>query len=163
MHFIVTGFEFVNNAEKGIKKALKKFGCTSAILSGIEMTKQKCITRKKYEEEYKTDEESETRMDLSVGEDLETFVERIKNEQINIDTIPEIGERKFTFLLCLLDKKETKKLEQEDEDFMESFSKHNRYGDGEGADVPEVEFKASESNMKFARSICRRWTYFIDA
>ena len=31
------------------------------------------------------------------------------------------------------------------------------------ADVPEAEWKASESNMKFARSECIRGTYFIDA
>ena len=31
------------------------------------------------------------------------------------------------------------------------------------ADVPEAEWKESESNMKFARSECWRRTYFIDA
>ena len=43
------------------------------------MHKEKCITKEKFEEMYKTKTESETRMDLSVGEDLETFIERIKN------------------------------------------------------------------------------------
>ena len=36
---------------------------------------------------YKTEKESETRMDLSVGEDLETFIQRIKNGEINKDNI----------------------------------------------------------------------------
>ena len=38
---------------------------------------------------YQTKEESETRIDLSNGENLETFIERIKNGEINKDTIPE--------------------------------------------------------------------------
>ena len=104
---------------------------------------------------YKTEEKSETRMDLSVGEDLETFIERIKNGEINKDTIPEDGDRKYLFLLCLLDKEERKKLEQKDEDFMETFCWE--------ADVPEAEWNASESNLKFSRSICFRQTYFIGA
>ena len=108
---------------------------------------------------YKTIEESEERMDLSVGEDLETFIGRIKNGEINKDTIPERGEDKKMFLLCLLDKEERKKLEQKDYDFMKTFL----LGDIGKADVPEAEWKASESNMKFARSKCVRGTYFIDA
>ena len=137
--------------KKGIKKALKKFNCKSAILTDICMTKRNCITKEKYEEMYKTNEESEKRMDLSVGEDLETFIERIKNGKI--------GEHKETFLLCLLDKEQRKKLEEKDEYIMRTF-----YGNLSGrADVPEVEWKASECNMKYARSECLRKTYFIDA
>ena len=108
---------------------------------------------------YKTEEESETRMDLSVGEDLETFIERIKNGEINKDTIPEDGEEKYSFLLCLLDKEERKKLEQKDKDFMESFEM-NIIGK---ADAPEAEWKESESNLKFSRSACHRKTHLIDA
>ena len=159
LHFILPGYSS-NDANRGIKKALKKFGCTSAILSKIYLTKYKCVTKEKYEEMYKTDEESEKRMDLSVGEDLETFIGRIKNGEINKDTIPEPGEYKRLFLLCLLDKEERKKLEQKDYDFMYTFVEH--YYGGE-ADVPEAEWKASESNMKFARSNGYRGTYFIDA
>ena len=112
---------------------------------------------------YQTKEESETRIDLSVGEDLESLIERIKNGEINKDTIPECGdfkvEFKESFLLCLLDKEERKKLEEKDFDFMETF-----YGNENGtADVPEAEWKASESNQKFSRSRCYRTTYFIDA
>ena len=150
----------MHNAREGIKKALKEFGCTSAILSEVYMLKEKCITKEKFEEMYKTKEESETRMDLSVGEDLETFIGRIKNGEINKDTIPEDGEGKESFLLCLLDKEERKKLEQKDYDFMKTFWYQV---DGREADVPEAEWKASESNMKFARWDCVRDTYFIDA
>ena len=95
-------------------------------------------------------------MDLSVGEDLDTFIGRIKNGEINKDTITEDGELKRTFLLCLLGKEERKKLERKEEDFMETFS-------WDKADFPEAEWKASESNLKFARSLGGRSTHFIDA
>ena len=162
-HFIVLCYHgFIENARdqksiKGIKKALKKFGCTSAILTTIRMYKRHCITKEEFEEMYQTKEESETRRDLSVGEDLETFIERIKNGEINKGTIPERGDRKNSFLLCLLDKKERKKLEQKDKDFMETFRWSRE------ADVPEAEWKASESNLKFSNSVCIRVTHFIDA
>ena len=38
----------------------------------------------------------------SVYQDLETFIERIKNGEINKETIPEYGDWKDTFLLCVL-------------------------------------------------------------
>ena len=104
LHFILPYYSSSSkDVKKGIKKALKKFGYTSAILSNIHMAKENCITKEKYEEMYKTDEENEKRMDLSVGEDLETFIGRIKNGEINKDTIPEYGEYKSLFLLCLLE------------------------------------------------------------
>jgi len=155
LHFIVINY-FTADAKKGIEKALEKFGCTSSILSSITMFKFDCITKEKFNEMYKTKEESETRMDLSVGEDLETFIERIKNGEINKDTIPGRGDSKESFLLCLLNKEERKKLEQKDEDFMVSFALN-------APDVPEAEWNASESNLKFSKSECLRVTNFIDA
>ena len=107
---------------------------------------------------YKTEEESETRMDLSVGEELETFIERIKIGEFDEDTIPRFRrELKYSFLLCLLNKEERKKLEQKDKNFMKSFF------DGREADVPEAEWNASESNLKFSKTVCHRITYFLDA
>ena len=167
LHFI--SLYSSSDATKGIKKALTKFGCTSAILSTITMYKEHCITKERYDELYKASEESE-RMDLSLGEDLETFVGRIKNGEINKDTIRKFGDRRphnemfistrRKFLLCLLDKEERKKLEQEDRDFMRTF-KDGYHKGGRGADVPEAEFKRSESNMKFAKSYSFRDTYFL--
>ena len=159
LHFISSYSYYSFDVKKEINKALKKFGCKSAILSKIGMIKENCITKEKYEEMYKTNEESEKRMDLSIGEELETFIRRIKTGKINKDTIPKDGEYKGSFLLCLLDKEEREKLEQKDYDFMWTFN-YNQYGE---ADVSEAEWKASESNMKFARSKCWRQTYFINA
>ena len=140
----------------------------------VDMHKEECISKEKFEEMYKTAEENETRMDLSVGEDLETFIERIKNGEINKDTIPEDFrddsiDFKRSFSLCLLDNEERKKLAQKNEDFMETF---DLYGyirlDGNirlrrEADVPEAEWNASKSNLKFSKSLCSRETHFVDA
>ena len=123
------------------------------------MWKENCITKERYEQMYKTNEENDKRMDLSVGEELETFIDKIKDGKINKDTIPKDGDRIFAFLLCLLDEEERKKLEQKDEDFMRPFFEHFY---GREADVPEAEWKASESNMKFSKSEGWRRTYFID-
>ena len=160
MHFIIAGYFSQIEIQKGFKKAVNNFSSPPAILSFINMYKEHCITKEKYEEMYQTNEERpDKRPDLSVGEDLETFIERIKNGEINKDTISTDGDSGYTFLLCLLDKDERKKLEQNDYDFMSTFEE-NLLGI---ADVPEAEWKASEFNMKFARSGCYRETYFIDA
>ena len=113
------------------------------------------MTKEKFEEMYQTKEDSETRMDLSVGEDLETFIERIKNGEINKDTVSEYGDYEYSFLLCLLDKGERKKLEEKDLDFMMTFDS------GKEADVSEADWNASESNLKFSNAFCYRKTYFI--
>ena len=132
------------------------------------MYKQHCVTKEKYEVMYKTNEESDKRMDLSVGEDLESFIERIKTGKINEDIISQKVDRSRTFLLCLLDEEKRKKLGQKDEEFMKTFQYHQFYEPKDKlivgpVDVPEAEWKASESNLKFAKSICFRETYFIDS
>ena len=121
------------------------------------MHKEKCITKEEFEKLYRSVGESETRKDLSVGEDLESFIERIKNGEIKKDRILECGDINYSFLLCLMDKEERKKLEQKDDYFMVTFNW------GKEADVTEVEWNASESNQKFSNSVCSRKTLFIDA
>ena len=171
LHSIVTDRfdENVNLGTRfsGFQRALQKFGFASAILSLIGMSKYHCITKEKYEELYKTNEDSEKRMVLSVGEDLETFIEKIKNGEINKYTILDktgntslTGDVSDTFLLCLLDKDERKKLAQKDKAYMTTYVNHLL---GRDVDVPEDEWKASDSKMKFAKFECRRWTYFIDS
>ena len=71
------------------------------------------------------------------------------------ETIPDDGDSNSTFLLSLLDEEQRKKLEQKDHAFMQTFMFKD-------ADVAEAEWKASEFNSKFAYSLCRRATYFID-
>ena len=105
---------------------------------------------------YKANEKIEEREDLSVGEDLETFIRKIKDGKMNRETIP-VKDINYTFLICLLDKEERKKLEQKDELYMKTFLKPN-----EEVDVSKAEWNESESNLKFALSYCWRRTYFID-
>ena len=162
-YFVFADVPYVpmDHVKRGIKRALKNFGYTSAILSFINMSKHNCITKEKFDELYKTNEESEERTDLSVGEDLETFIGNIKTDKINRNWFPTGEDHQKTFLLCLLDKNERSKLEQKDEAFMRTFN--NKYLIiNPSADVPEAEWKASESNMKFSWSSCYRDTFIID-
>ena len=142
------------------------------------MMKINCITKEKYEKMYKTTEDNAEREDLSVGEDLETFIGEIKKdgligalkvEKINSDLVtdsykirtripPMLKIPRDLFLLCLLDKEQRKKLEQKDEEYMQTFNLHT----SGRADVSEAEWNESESNMKFSLSFCRRKTYFIE-
>ena len=46
------------------------------MLSIIHMHKNKCITKEKFLNDYQTNKESDMRKDLSVGEDLETYIKR---------------------------------------------------------------------------------------
>ena len=160
IHFVAS---YLNNSQESIKKqiknALKKFGRRSAILSLIYMSKNNCITKEKYDDLYEKIEDNFERRDLSVGEDLETLMRRIKNHKMNKDSIPFDGDFKESFLLCLLDKEERKKLEQKNEAFLQTFNLH----DIGKADVREKDWKLSESNSKFSRSNCRRLTFFIEA
>ena len=154
IHFIV---QTINQTvvKAGIRKALKKFGLTSAILSIIRIYKHNCVTKEKYEEMYKINERNEKRMNLSVGDDIEDFIGRIKIGR----AYGGYSDFNESFLLCLLDKEERKKLEQKDHDFMETF--WFEHLTGSKADVPEAEWQASESNLKFARSECYRNTETI--
>ena len=159
LHFIVPHLFNASRLQNGIKKALQKFGCLSAsdsaILSFIGMCKFNCITKEKYDEMYKTNKEYDERINLTAGEDLETFIAKIKFGEINKNTIPYDGDFQQTFLLCLLNEEETTKLEQKDEAFLETFRKGV-------VDIPAAEWKESGSSLKFARSRCTRDTYFID-
>ena len=124
------------------------------------MSKHRCITKEKFDEMYKTNEESEERTDVSVGEDLETFIGNIKTGEMNRNTFPTGEDYQKTFLLCLLDKGARSKLEQKNEAFIRTFTCY--HSSLFPVDVPEAEWKASESNLKFSWSSCYRDTFIID-
>ena len=105
---------------------------------------------------YKTNQESEERIDLSAGDDLETLIGSIKSGVIEKELFSGGEDYKHTFLLCLLDEKERQKLKSKDEDFMHTFLFQN-------PDVPDAKWKLSKSKLKYARSYCSRQTYFIHA
>ena len=86
------------------------------------MSKNNCITKEKYDAMYEKIEDNCKRKDLSIGEDLETLMSRIKNHKMNKDSIPFDGDFKESFLLCLLDNEERKNLEQKNEAFLQTFN-----------------------------------------
>ena len=128
----------------------------TAILSIVIMWRESCITKEAFDIEYGIKEgekiEVEDREDISVGEDLETFIKRIKNGQVNEITVPNDGESNEIRLLCLLDAEKRKKLEKNDKDYIRTFES----GIAEDA---ETEYP----DLKFAMSQAWRRTFIIDA
>ena len=122
------------------------------------MHKNNCVTKENVLNDYQTNKEPDTREDLSVGEDLEKYIKRVVNREITREMIPEGGETKGNFLICLLDKKERWKLDRKDEEFLNSFWDD----ESDEADVPLEEWNKSKSNMKFSSSVSWRATYLIE-
>ena len=121
------------------------------------MHKNNCITKENVLNDYQANKESESRDDLSVGEDLETYIKRILSGDMTREMIPESGETKGNLLICLLDKKERWKLDRKDEEFLNSF-----WDDECKVDIPLEEWNKSESNLKFSSSVSWRATYLIE-
>ena len=140
---------------KRLKTAFKKYNLKSTLLTFLDIYKQRCITKEKYEEAYKINKKIEERGDLSLGDDLETFVTNMKHGEMTEEALPFASE---TFLIRLLNANDRKRLDQKDKGFMETFF-HNSFG---GADVPKKEWESSESNLKFSQSFCWRWTYCLE-
>ena len=139
---------------------MKQYGHESVMVSMIEMTKEHCITKEKFDiayeinDEKKNSTENRERGDLSVGEDLEAFMKRIKNG--NYSTRKQFREKKLSHLLKLLDKEERRKLRKKDETFFKMFY----YGND--ADVDEEEWKKTEfKHLKYSRTTAYRETFFI--
>ena len=148
-------FEHAREIVMGLKTAFKKYNLKSTLLTFLDIYKQRCITKEKYEEAYKINKKIEERGDLSLGDDLETFVTNMKHGKMTEEALPFASE---TFLIRLLNANDRKRLDQKDKGFMETFF-HNSFG---GADVPKKEWESSESNLKFSQSFCWRWTYCLE-
>jgi len=150
---------------KKIKRVMKSYGYQSAMVSMIFMTKENCITKEQFDIEYRitNDGEADTtateeRDDLSLGEDLETLIRRIRNGEITKEKNPYGGIAIQTHLLCLLDKEERRMLDRKDENFLKTFLAWDM------ADVDEEEWKKSEyKHLKFSYSLARRQTTFVEA
>ena len=156
---MVPGYANEDEVKNAIKTALNNYDLESAMVSFIAMHKEKCITLEKYEEAYKTNLDTEKREDLSINEDLETFLEKLETNKLNTKTIAHSGDYNTTFLLCLLNTEEQRKLDRKDDTFLNTF-----YLNDKGkADVPEEEWEASKSKRKYAQSICWRTTFFLES
>ena len=159
IHFIVAcNFSERNQVKNYVERAMRSCGLKSTMLSIIYMHKNNCITKENFVNDYQTNKELETREDLSVGEDLETLIKRIFNGEISREMIPERGELKGNFLICLLDKKDRLRLDSKDEEFLNTFWDD----ECEEVDIPLEEWNKSKSNLKFASSVSWRATYLIE-
>ena len=140
------------------------------------MIRHNCITKEKYdllhgvpsdkdglkEQEIKKRFRSDT-----VGDDLERFIEKIKNEQLTRATITDYGEEsEMVLLLCLMNKEERRKMETNDKNYMKTFWASCIFHGIEKwpyenlADVPKYE-KTVYKYLKYSKSVASRKTYII--
>ena len=148
------------------KRAMKMFNHESSMVSCLCLKKVNCVTKEKIDIQYENKKENEQRQDLSVGEDLETLIERIKNGEISKEKMSKAGESKRCLLFRLLDKEERRKLDEErNEDFFRTFLDPvvNKYPGPWNPDVPDHEWKATNyKHLKFSQSWFTRRTNCID-
>ena len=87
-------------------------------------------------------------------DDLQDFLNRIKNNEIHDHELGPGDNLINTFHLSLLSSGQKRKLAINDDDYHKMF--HNL-----DPDVPKKEMAESESKSKYAFSLCRRGTYII--
>ena len=161
LHFVITKYD-TNFAEDyltymhPVQTLMRKFDFQIATFTFLACRKSHCITQEEFEENYCVDDQIDDRNDLSVGEDLESFLERIKNGVICKETLPVNDEYKESFNLCLLKPEEMVKLQQQNETFIKTFSRTN-------PDIPKALMAESESKKKFSKTFCWRKTCFTKA
>ena len=100
-------------------------------------------------------EETNQRINLSIGEDLESFLERIRN---GVSLIPEYDEYKESFDICLLRPEEIIKLEQKDKSFMNTFI---NWGEKVTIQSKAERLDRKKSEKRFSKKLCWRKTLFI--
>ena len=132
------------------------YGCDSAMASLLSMSKVNCVTKERFENYHNKTNLPESE-DFTVGDDLETFIRRIKKGKITQQSIPDRGEEKVSHLFRLLDKEERRKLDMKDQDFLHTFRDRN------DADVPEGHWKNTDyKHLKFSYSWAYRRTTFVN-
>ena len=157
LHFIITkrnvrfdyGF-FIDSFETFAETC----GIKNAMFTFVASHKKWCITSEDFEIFYKVDEDVDRRDDVSIGEDLESLLERIKSGEFCNSLVPVNDEYKESFNIQLLTPEEMVKLEQKDKTFMETFACNN-------PDVPKEKMDESDSKKKFSYSSCWRKTSFM--
>ena len=171
IHFIWAGWTDDDDAiKKRFQLAMAANGIQKAIITFLERWRMYCITKEKVVEFTGTGKDAKKKggkiyfneeknrgwdVEESIGEDLEDLFERIKRDELKKD------EKKQTFHVELVTKKDRKKLETGDEEFKKTFWKYAM--NNKNPDVPKEVMKESESDLKFALSRCLRSTYLISA
>ena len=134
---------------------MKQFGLKEAFISFFTTVKLSCITKEAMEEKFNIKEGENEDQDVTIGDDLESFIQRITSGQITKQSLSDFGEKKQTCQLNLLTAEESKKLQLKDQNYLDSFHSAN-------PDVPESIMKKSEYKTKFAETEFWRETFFIE-
>lgn len=128
LHFIITKrnvrFDY-SFFIRSFKTFAKTCGIENATFTFVASKKQRCITKEDFEVFYKVDEDDDRRDDLSIGEDLESLLERIKSGEFCNSLVPVNDEYKESFNIQLLTSEEMVKLKQKDKTFMETFASND--------------------------------------
>ena len=156
VHFIWAGHIYdCDDILKTIKNEMARFGLKKGMVSFLQRHRFHCVTKEKYEELYEKGGQIDgTKMELSLGDDLEDFLNRIKNNEIHDHELGPGDNLINTFHLSLLSSGQKRKLAINDDDYRKTFHNHD-------PDVPKKEMAKSESKSKYAFSLCRRGTYII--
>ena len=178
IHFIWAGLTYgnVDAIKKRFQLAMAANGIQKAIITFLRRTREYCITKEKVVEFTGTGKDAKKKggkiylneekdrgvnVEESIGEDLEDLFSRINNGELNEDETGPYGVGIYTFNVELVTKNDRRKLENGDEQFKRTFAKYIHYK--KNPDVPKEEMEQSESDLKFALSLCRRFTYLISA
>ena len=142
---------------KTTKDEMARFGLKRGMVSFLFKERFHCVTKETCEQLYKQGGQIRgDKMELSFGDDLEDFLNRIKNNEIrDHDYDPESWTH--TFHLSLLTPDQKRKLAINDIDYNHTFSQYFT----RSHDVPKEEMAKSESKSKYAFSKCTRGTYII--
>ena len=155
--------------------AMKKKGIKLALFTFVALCKSHLLTHDEVDEDYlmqkphsfakfnstnnlSTDNEAgETnqRINLSIGEDLESFLERMRDD---VSLIPEYDEYKESFDICLLRPEEIIKLEQKDKSFINTFI---NWGEKVTIQSKAERLDRKKSEKRFSKKLCWRKTLFI--
>ena len=156
VHFIWAGHIYdCDDILKTIKNEMARFGLKKGMVSFLQKHRFHCVTKEKYEELYEKGGQIDgSNMELSLGDDLEDFLNRIKNNEIHGHELGPGDNLINTFHLSLLSPGQKRKLAINHDDYHKTFHNHD-------PDVPKKEMAKSESKSKYAFSLCRRGTYII--
>ena len=151
IHFVLTlsGYYIFNYTEERLKsyilRKMEKYKIKKIMVTVIWLRRSHLITKEKMENYCKGNENRKK----SANDDLESLF-----DDIRIGKKPD--ERVETYFLPKLTNQQLELVESKDQNFMNTFSS------GLGADVSEVEMKASESDSKFVDAYGYRRTFIIE-
>ena len=134
---------------------MRSYGLKNVTITFVAAEKSHCITKEQFETDYKINVDTDQREDLSIGEDLESLIGRIKSGQIckNANLDSSLDEYKESFNLCLLTPDENAKLKT-DKMYINTYSQDD-------PDIPEAIMNMCDSKKKFSKTYCWRKTYFL--